>query len=92
MDAFSLVRFLPPVRLVDGSMIKTYPAGQAPVVMGKKKDSPEDVKMLLNTILPPREFEHEGEVWRQNVSTLCTDRYEGHMEALSVAKPFQTGC
>ena len=75
MDAFSLVRFLPPVQVVDGSRMMTYPAGQAPVAMGEKKDSPEDVKMLLNTILPPREFEHEGEFWRQNVSTLCTDRY-----------------
>ena len=74
MEAFSLVRFLPAVRVADGFMLKNYLEGQAPVIMDKKNDTTEDVKILLNTIFPPREFEHEGEIWRQNVSTVCTDR------------------
>ena len=57
-------------------MLKNYLEGQAPVTMDKKNDTTEDVKILLNTIFPPREFEHEGVLWRQNVSTVCTDRCE----------------
>ena len=74
MEAFSLVRFLPAVRVADGFMLKNYIEGQAPVIMDKKNDTTEDVKILLNTIFPPREFEHEGGIWRQTVSTVCTDR------------------
>ena len=74
MEAFSLVRFLPPVRVADGFTLKNYLKVQAPVKMDKKNDTSEDVKKILNTIFPAREFEHEGEIWRQNVSLVCTDR------------------
>ena len=75
MEAFSLVQFLPPMRVEDGFLARSYQAGQPPVILNKKRDTPEEIKTLLNTILPPREFEHEGEVWRQCVSSVSTDRY-----------------
>ena len=62
MEAFSLVRLLPAVRVADGFMLKNCLEGQAPITMDKKNDTTEDIKIFLNTIFPSREFEHERQV------------------------------
>ena len=74
MEAFSLVKFYPPVRVEDNSTKITFKKGQAPVTTDDRKETTNDVKDLLNTILPPREFEYDGELWIQNVSSISTNR------------------
>ena len=76
MDAFSLVSFYHPVH---AESIVTQPPlrpGSAPVILENRQETPEETKKLLNTILPPREFEDDGEYWIQYVSTVPASRFE----------------
>ena len=74
MEAFSMVEFLAPVMVEDGSLASRLQEEQPPVRMRKMSETPEEIKRLLSTIFPPRKFEHDGQVWRQVVSAVATDR------------------
>ena len=63
LAAFSLVKFENP-EVVDI---------EDPVLVDKDSESCEE---LLNSILPPREWEHNGKLWRQRVSASPATRLD----------------
>ena len=74
MEAFSLVKFSPPVRLIDSSVLSKVEG--IPISLISKREASDEVKQLLDSMLPPREFEHEGFTWRQTVSPIKANRLE----------------
>ena len=75
MEAFSLVSFQPPVLSENGKAApSTFQAGAPPVNVKKRRDASEEVKKVLNTILPPREFQEGGQFWIQYVCPAAANR------------------
>ena len=75
MDAFSLVNFKPPIILSEiGREVKPFKKGAPPVDVEKRREASDEIKKVLNTILPPREFEECGQIWIQRVSQLAANR------------------
>ena len=74
MDAFSLVDFCHPTKPSDAAPDQNIRPCSAPVILETRRETPEETKDLLNTILPPREFEEQGEFWVQYVSTVMASR------------------
>ena len=73
--SFSLVKYnLPVIAEADGSFLSVRPleaslsASSRPSSSSSQKTN--DLEDILNTILPPREFEESGRFWKQNV---CMD-------------------
>ena len=84
MDAYSLVRFFQPTRPNTVVPPPNFRPGSAPVILENRKETPEETKKLLNIILPPREFEEDGEFWIQYVSTVMGNISEGKSGSLNV--------
>ena len=74
MDAYSLVDFCQPTKPSDAAPYQNIRPSSAPVILETRRETPEETRDLLNTILPPREFEEEGEFWIQYVSTVMASR------------------
>ena len=68
MEAFSLVKFRSPVKIVD-EMVDTNERD------GDQEDASEDLDEMLSIMFPPRDFEQNAELWRLNVSSKKSDRY-----------------
>ena len=69
---FSLVRYNNPV-LIDKEEDKTPRAKSAPPSTGVP-ETRDETEEILDSILPPREWEEGGRLWRQSVSSTPATR------------------
>ena len=71
---FSLVRYNNPV-VIDKEEIITRPKS-APASTGTGAESQDETQEILDSILPPREWEEDGKLWRQSVSSTPATRLD----------------
>uniref|UniRef100_A0A0K2UIX9 33 kDa inner dynein arm light chain, axonemallike [Aplysia californica] n=1 Tax=Lepeophtheirus salmonis TaxID=72036 RepID=A0A0K2UIX9_LEPSM len=70
-SSFSLVRYNNPV-LIDKHPTPTH----SPTESSNSEKSKTETEELLDSILPPREWEEEGQLWRQSVSSTPATRLD----------------
>lgn len=71
----TLVKYENPVLVTRQEDTTPPEAGEAPCTSLKRPAPPtaevrKETEEILNSILPPREWEEEGQIWRQHVSKI----------------------
>ena len=70
---FSLVRFNNPV-LIDKEEPSTSPQPKSTPPSTGTPEARDETEEVLDSILPPREWEEDGKLWRQSVSSTPATR------------------
>lgn len=72
---FSLVRYNNPV-LIDKEEPTTSPRPKSAPPSAGSPDTRDETEEILDSILPPREWEEDGKLWRQSVSSTPATRLD----------------